>query len=375
MAAHSLPVLSGLWNSAPAWLPGWLLSWAAWAAEHESLILFLVIFCEESGVPMPIPADVLMAMAGHRVAQGHMSVLEAFLIGQSATLLGSSILYWVARRAGRPLLFRYSRWLRLHPERLAQVEQQLVRRGALAVILGRLTPGLRIVTPLACGVFRVPYGVFVPAMAAGSSLYIAFFLALGLWGGPAVIGMLNLGSLPMRFVVASALLVLAALWLRRLGRRASRVAGVDRLRASARRTLEAALLAGVGAIALMGLVIAWLLALFGLLGQTTPEEAMLSFLAEARFVLPAFWAGSESVQELALAGMLVMVPLLVVSHLALALLYAFLFEHRLWGHPAMRGLQFALLPWLVSMLVVMPLAGTGPFGLRLGTGIIPAAGE
>ena len=45
--------------------------------------------------------------------------------------------------------------------------------------------------------------------------------------------------------------------------------------------------------------------------------------------------------------------------------YAWL-RPRLPGGPAARGMLFATGAWLMMMLVVMPMAGAGPFGLRLG---------
>ena len=153
----------------------------AWLNAHESLFIFLAILLEESGIPMPLPADIAMALAGYRVAQGQMSILEAFAIGQVATLTGSSLLFWVGRRGGRPLLARYGKYLFLNPERLNQAERMITRLGPLAVIIGRQIPGLRLASPLACGVFRVPYRVFLPAMFVGSTVYIGAFIALGIY--------------------------------------------------------------------------------------------------------------------------------------------------------------------------------------------------
>ena len=82
----------------------------------------------------------------------------------------------------------------------------VTQHGALAVIVGRLVPGLRIVTPLACGVFRVPYRQFLPALAVASSVYLAVVIAVGVVGGPALLEALDLGILPVRFVVTTLLL-------------------------------------------------------------------------------------------------------------------------------------------------------------------------
>jgi hypothetical protein len=41
----------------------------------------------------------------------------------------------------------------------------------------------------------------------------------------------------------------------------------------------------------------------------------------------------------------------------------------------LEGLLFAILPFLISVLVLLPLMGAGPLGLGLGAGLVPAAGE
>jgi len=66
-------------------------------------------------------------------------------------------------------------------------------------------------------------------------------------------------------------------------------------------------------------------------------------------------------------------------HLALGTLFAALYgryaEPRLTGPHWARGLSYALLPWLLSVLVFFPLAGAGWFGLALGAGPLPFLGN
>ena len=52
------PTLQSIWNAALAWLNG-----------HEALFIFLAILLEESGIPMPIPADIAMAVHGVKQPQ------------------------------------------------------------------------------------------------------------------------------------------------------------------------------------------------------------------------------------------------------------------------------------------------------------------
>lgn len=57
-----------------------------------------------------------------------------------------------------------------------------------------------------------------------------------------------------------------------------------------------------------------------------------------------------------------------------AILYAFV-EPRLRGPAWRRGVVFAMVPALVSLIVVLPLFGAGPFGMALGAGPLPIVGN
>jgi hypothetical protein len=58
-----------------------------------------------------------------------------------------------------------------------------------------------------------------------------------------------------------------------------------------------------------------------------------------------------------------------------ALLYALIFEPKLQGPTWRRGMEFALIPWLVSLAIFVPLLGGGFLGLSLGAGPLPVLGN
>jgi len=64
-----------------------------------------------------------------------------------------------------------------------------------------------------------------------------------------------------------------------------------------------------------------------------------------------------------------------VGGLVWALLYALFFDRRLQGPAWRRGVTFALIPWLFSLIVLMPLVGGGFLGLNLGAGPLPIVGN
>src|SRR5438132_11081859 len=60
-----------------------------------------------------------------------------------------------------------------------------------------------------------------------------------------------------------------------------------------------------------------------------------------------------------------------VGGLIWALLYALVFEQRVQGKAWERGVRFAMIPWLFSLLVFMSQCGVCFFGFRLGAGALP----
>jgi hypothetical protein len=61
--------------------------------------------------------------------------------------------------------------------------------------------------------------------------------------------------------------------------------------------------------------------------------------------------------------------------LLLALVYARYAEPRLHGANWWRGMQFALIPWLLSLVVFLPLMGGGVLGMDIGAGPLPILGN
>ena len=139
---------------------------------------------------MPVPGDLLMLVLGVRVHQAHLVLWQVLAVMETATILGAGILYALSARAGRPLAYRYGRFLRLNPERLGRAERWIRHGGWRAIVLLRLVPGLRIATIVGCGLFGVPFRVFAPALALGAFGYLALYTLLGYFVGPEILSVL-----------------------------------------------------------------------------------------------------------------------------------------------------------------------------------------
>jgi membrane protein DedA with SNARE-associated domain len=203
----------------------------AFVAAHQYPGLFFFLLIEEAGVPLPLPGDTLIMYAGVRSRGGGTIAALAILLVAAAATLGSSALYGLARRGGRPALARYGRFLPLHPERVDRMEGRFRRWGIWAIILGRLIPGLRTPTSVMAGLFGVPYRVFAPSTALSALIWTLCYFYLGAFFAPQWRALLTVvtgdldASVGIAVLLGLAALVVAAVW-RRRPRRAAAQAGI-----------------------------------------------------------------------------------------------------------------------------------------------------
>ncbi len=347
------------------WWTEFGLAMASFLDRHGLLAAFVVLLVEEAGVPVPVPGDFLMLYLGVRAGEGRVPLWQAIVVMEMATIIGASILYGAARLGGRGLVYRYGRFIRLTPERLDSTEQWLKQHGSRAVFLGRLLPGLRIVTAVACGVFEVPPQIFLPAMSIGAFLYIVVYTLLGYYLGQPVLDLVEAIHLPFGLLGSLIPLAILVWWTVRarqgLGRRATRALGIEheqQLRSGA----VAGFLATIGSTLLLNVVI-------NLAGN-------IAFNAPSTIV-------DRTVERLAFAFARELQPsllfLVIPAYVAVGVLWGAVYGA--WGESMLpfhwdwlNGLVYALLPLLTSLLVLMPLVGLGFFGVGT-TGVVALIGE
>ena len=334
--------------------------------RHGLVAAFVFLLIEEGGVPVPVPGDVLMLVLGVHAREGIVSLWQAIGVTWAGTIIGSSTLYWISRSAGRGLVYRYGRFIRLTPERLDATEGWLKQHGFSAVFLGRLVPGLRIVTTVACGVFEVPFLVFFPAMSIGGLLYIVVYTLLGYFLGPPVLRLLEAVHIPFGLLGSLVPLALFFWWTFRarqeLGRRVASAPPVGhevQLRAGA----AAGLLATIASTLLLNVLINTA----GGIAFTAPGTLVEQTAARLAFAL------AREVQPVLL---FVAVPAYLAVGGLWGAAYGLWIEARLpvsWPD-WVKGLAFAAAPLLVSLVLVMPLLGLGFLGIGA-TGPVAFTGE
>src|SRR5438094_10563205 len=97
--------------------------------QYGLLAIFVILFLKGLGIPIPVPGDFLMLLAGVRAAQRVDSLLVVILVLMAATVLASAAQYWLARGPSRALIYRVGRYVGLTPARLDKAAAAVRKRG------------------------------------------------------------------------------------------------------------------------------------------------------------------------------------------------------------------------------------------------------
>lgn len=184
--------------------------------SHQSIAyvaILVIMIVEEAGIPMPIPGDGLLLLAGYLASVGSLSFIVSLLCVVLGALIGASILYWVARRGGRRLVLRYGRYIRLEERRLEQLSRLFGRLGPVGPGVSRLVPGLRIYTSALAGLALISYPLFLLNVAWACAVWAVAFLWLGNLAGAHWRDYTHLSQQITIYSVAALALLLAGWWL------------------------------------------------------------------------------------------------------------------------------------------------------------------
>ena len=151
---------------------------AADLIESLGYVGLVVLMAVEHVFP-PIPSEVVLPLAGFEVARGNMSFAGALSAATAGSLIGSSVLYALARSGGRPLVLRLRSVLRLTEEDLDRAERRFERHSAWIVVLGRMVPGIRSAVSVPPGLLRMPFGRYLALTLVGSLVWNAALILAG----------------------------------------------------------------------------------------------------------------------------------------------------------------------------------------------------
>lgn len=138
-------------------------------------LLALISFIE--GMFPPMPADIIVALGAFLAAQRGANLWLTIALTVGGMSAGSTVVYWVARWLGAAWM--HERLRRMGVDKAERrIEALYGRYGLVALFIGRLIPGLRMLVPPAAGMLRVPFWKAISLITLASLIWYGLIAAL-----------------------------------------------------------------------------------------------------------------------------------------------------------------------------------------------------
>ncbi len=145
--------------------------------RHGYAWLFVVIFAEQLGLPLPA-APVLLGI-GALLGQGNLTFLGALLVAASAAGLADHAWFQLGRRKGGAAL-RFLCKVSLEPDSCVSNSRAWFQRlGPAALLIAKFVPGLNAVAVPVAGTSHMPLARFAAYQLAGTFIWASTLIGLG----------------------------------------------------------------------------------------------------------------------------------------------------------------------------------------------------
>jgi membrane protein DedA with SNARE-associated domain len=134
-----------------------------------------------AGMGLPLPEDIVFISGAILAQRGVTDLWATVAVLAVGTLLGDSILFFLARRLGPAIYDRAFVKRVMPPERRAWVEDKIRRYGGLVVFGARHVAGFRGPTFAICAIHGISYPTFLLFDAIALAVSMPIFMALGWW--------------------------------------------------------------------------------------------------------------------------------------------------------------------------------------------------
>src|SRR5262249_8845655 len=138
-------------------------------ARHGYALVFVIVFAEAIGLPMP--AAVALVAAGAAAASGTLSAPLVLFLSILAMLLGDSLLFVLGRYTGWGLLGFLCK-VSANPETcILRSAESFYKRGKVTLLLAKFIPGVNTMAPPLAGSMKMRPEQFLRFDLAGAALY------------------------------------------------------------------------------------------------------------------------------------------------------------------------------------------------------------
>ena len=135
-----------------------------------------------------IPSELIFPLAGYIVHSQNLGIEQVIMFGFMGSLgstLGAIIIYLIALKVGRRIVLKIGKYILISESKLEKSEAWFQKYGKMAVLLGRLAPGVRELISIPAGLSRMNFIEFTLFTFIGSFLWSLSLTMIGYYLGNA----------------------------------------------------------------------------------------------------------------------------------------------------------------------------------------------
>src|SRR3954453_7130055 len=147
-----------------------------WIADYGYWAVFLIVFMETAGIPLP--GEITLILAGVAAHRGTLDPVTLIVVGSLAAILGDNTGYLIGRYGGRRVVLKLARFGHVD-SMLGWGERFFAQHGGKTVFLARWTAGLRIFGAWIAGMTHMRWRTFFVWNAAGGITWVSATVLAG----------------------------------------------------------------------------------------------------------------------------------------------------------------------------------------------------
>ncbi|SMO66512.1 DedA family protein [Gracilimonas mengyeensis] len=123
----------------------------------------------------PLPSEVIIPFAGYVTTNGSLTIIGVIIAGTIGSVLGALPLYYlgyfIEEEQLKTLADEYGKWFMISPKDIDRASSWFEKRGALAVFVCRLIPGLRSLISIPAGIQNMSLLPFLLLTTLGTAIW------------------------------------------------------------------------------------------------------------------------------------------------------------------------------------------------------------
>lgn len=155
-----------------------------YVTQYGYYAIFVLIFLLESGIPEPIPNELVLLVSGYMVHEGVMSFPMVIIVAMLADTIGTNILYTIFYFFGKWIMDHKPKWFPIKDKKIEEYSKKLADGKMWAIYLGRISPFIRGYTSVIVGLLHIKPKKFEPIVFISALTWSCAYVGTGYLVGP-----------------------------------------------------------------------------------------------------------------------------------------------------------------------------------------------